>query len=154
MVEGGRRCGCGQQGCWEQYASGGALVRAARERAAEARDDAQVLLGLGDGTPEGIAGAHVTEAAQRGDPVALAAFEEIGHWVAQGLADLAAVLDPQRFVLGGGVSEAGDVLLAPVVKGFAELLTGAGRRPLADVVLAELGNDAGLVGAADLARQS
>jgi len=152
MVEGGRQCGCGQRGCWEQYASGGALVRDARERAAESRSEAEVLLGLGDGTPEGITGRHVTEAAQLGDPVALAAFGALGHWVGQGLADLAAVLDPECFVLGGGVSEAGDVLLEPTVAAFEELLTGGEHRPLAQVVLAELGNDAGLVGAADLAR--
>lgn len=152
MVEDGRQCGCGQRGCWEQYASGGALVRDARERAAESRADAEVLLGLGDGTPEGITGQHVTEAARQGDPVALAAFAALGHWVGQGLADLAAVLDPECFVLGGGVSEAGDLLLDPTVAAFQELLTGRGRRPTARVVLAELGNDAGLVGAADLAR--
>jgi glucokinase len=152
MVENGRPCGCGQRGCWEQYASGGALVRDARERAAESRADAEVLLGLGDGTPEGITGEHVTEAAKQGDPVATASFNALGHWLGQGLADLAAVLDPQCFVLGGGVSEAGAVVLDPTAAAFEQLLTGRGRRPAATVVLAELGNDAGLVGAADLAR--
>ena len=124
----------------------------ARERAGEARAEAQILLGPGDGTPEGITGQHVTEAAQLGDPVAVSAFESLGHWVGQGLADLAAVLDPECFVLGGGVSEAGRLLLDPTVAAFEQLLTGTGRRPTARVVLAELGNDAGLVGAADLAR--
>ena len=152
MVEDGRLCGCGQRGCWEQYASGGALIRAARSRAAEARQDAQLLLALGDGTPEGIEGRHVTEAAHRGDPVALAAFAEISHWIGQGLADLAAVLDPQCFVLGGGVSEAGELVLEPVRREFGHLLTGNGRRPLARVVLAALANEAGVAGAADLAR--
>ena len=152
MVENGRHCGCGQRGCWEQYASGGALVRDARERAAEEREDAELLLGLGDGTPEGIAGRHVTEAAQLGDPVAIASFQQLGHWVGQGLADLAAVLDPECFVIGGGVSEAGGVLLEPTRTAFKQLLTGHGHRPLAQVVQAQLGNDAGLVGAADLAR--
>jgi glucokinase len=152
MVEGGRLCGCGQRGCWEQYASGGALVREARELAAESRDQADLLLSLGDGTPEGITGEAVTRAAHQGDPVALAAFAQLGHWVGQGLADLAAVLDPECFVLGGGVSEAGDVLLEPSAEAFDQLLTGRGRRPVAQVVLAQLGNDAGVVGAADLAR--
>jgi len=152
MVENGRQCGCGQRGCWEQYASGGALVRDARERAAESRADAEILLGLGDGTPEGIQGEHVTQAAQQGDPVAKAAFDALGHWLGQGLADLAAVLDPECFVLGGGVSEAGDLVLDPTKAAFEQLLTGRGRRPTAQVVLAQLGNDAGVVGAADLAR--
>ena len=148
----GRLCGCGQRGCWEQYASGSALVRDARERAAESRAEAQVLLRLGDGTPEGISGKHVTEAAQGGDEVAMAAFATVGRWLGQGLADLAAILDPGLFVLGGGVSEAGQLLLDPVRTAFEEVLTGGRVRPVAKIVLAELGNDAGLVGAADLAR--
>jgi glucokinase len=152
MVENGRPCGCGQRGCWEQYASGGALVRDARERAHEMRAEAEVLLGLGDGTPEGITGEHVTLAAQMGDPVAKAAFDALGHWLGQGLADLAAVLDPECFVLGGGVSEAGALVLDPTAAAYEQLLTGRGHRPAAQVVLAQLGNDAGLVGAADLAR--
>jgi len=152
MVENGRLCGCGQRGCWEQYASGNALVRDARERAAESRDEAETLLDLGDGTPEGIAGQHVTEAARLGDPVALAAFESLGSWLGQGLADLAAVLDPETFIVGGGVSEAGDLFLKPMAAAFEQRLTGRGHRPVATVGLAQLGNHAGLVGAADLAR--
>jgi glucokinase len=84
--------------------------------------------------------------------VALASFNALGHWLGQGLADLAAVLDPETFVLGGGVSEAGSLVLDPAAVAYEQLLTGRGRRPAATVVLAELGNDAGLVGAADLAR--
>jgi glucokinase len=153
MVEGGRLCGCGQRGCWEQYASGNALVRDARESAAESRADAQLLLGLGDGTPEGISGRHVTEAARAGDPVARAVFDRLAAWLGQGLADLAAVLDPALFVIGGGVSDAGELFLEPTRSAFERLLTQGGRRPTARVVLAELGNDAGLVGAGDLARR-
>lgn len=152
MVEDGRACGCGQRGCWEQYASGGALVREARTRAAASPAEAEVLLGLGDGTPEGIAGVHVTEAARQGDPVATAAFDTLGHWLGQGLADLAAVLDPECFVLGGGVSESRELVLEPTRAAFEALLTGRQRRPTAQVVLAQLGNTAGVVGAADLAR--
>ena len=77
---------------------------------------------------------------------------QLGHWLGQGLADLAAVLDPECFVLGGGVSEAGALVLDPTIASFEQLLTGRGRRPTAQVVLAQLGNDAGMVGAADLAR--
>jgi glucokinase len=153
VVAQGRLCGCGQRGCWEQYASGNALVRDVRERAAEYRREAETLLLLGDGTPEGIKGEHVTEAARLGDPVATAAFEALGEWLGQGLADLAAVLDPETFVVGGGVSEAGDLFLRPMVEAFHQRLTGGDHRPVATVELAKLGNDAGLVGAADLARR-
>ncbi len=148
----GRACGCGQRGCWEQYASGNALLREARERAAEARAEARLMLSLGNGSPEGIKGKHVTRAANDGDPVALAAFEAVGHWLGLGLADLAAVLDPACFVIGGGVSAAGDLLLEPARRSFAKELTGGDIRPLAEVRVARFGNDAGMIGVADLAR--
>ena len=152
VVPGGRACGCGNRGCWEQYASGSALVREARARAADDRMGASEMLSLGDGTPEGVTGPHVTAAAREGDPVALGALEEIGRWLGQGLADLAAVLDPGCFVIGGGVSEAGELLLSSARRGYVTGLTGSGSRPHASVRQALLGNEAGLVGAADLAR--
>jgi glucokinase len=149
----GRPCGCGNRGCWEQYASGNALVREARWRSAEQREDAALMLSLGDGTPEGVVGAHITEAARLGDPVAIASFEACGKWLGQGLADLSAILDPGCFVIGGGVSEAGELLLGPARRAYTEALTGRAHRPHAEVRPALLGNDAGLVGAADLARR-
>ncbi|MDP9417469.1 MAG: ROK family protein, partial [Actinomycetota bacterium] len=106
----------------------------------------------GDGAPEGIKGRHVTQAAREGDPVAIAAFEAIGYWIGVGLADLAAVLDPSCFVIGGGVSAAGDLLLEPARRSFERELTGSGFRPVAEVHVARFGNDAGVIGAADLAR--
>ena len=151
-VPDGRLCGCGKRGCWEQYASGNALLRAARELASERRADAAVLLGLGDGTPEGVIGQHVTWAAREGDPVALEAFAAVGGWLGTGLADVAALLDPEVFVIGGGVSEAGDLLMVPARAAFESALVARDHRPVAAVVSASLGNDAGLIGAADLAR--
>jgi len=148
----GRRCGCGQHGCWEQYCSGRALLHEAREIAGVQRGYGARLLELGGGRPEGIEAVEVTQAAREGDPAALDCFEEIGGWLGQGLADLAAVLDPGRFVVGGGVADADELLLAPARRVFAERLTGTRSRPHAEIRLAELGNDAGMVGAADLAR--
>ena len=81
LESGGRSCACGRRGCWEQYASGNALLREARTRAAEDRDGARLLLSLGDGTPEGVSGKDISRAAEGGDPVALAAFSEIGRWL-------------------------------------------------------------------------
>lgn len=152
MVPEGRPCGCGRVGCWEQYASGNALVREARALAGERRSEAGYLLGLGDGTPEGVQGAHITAAALAGDPVAIAAFDTVGTWLGQGLADLTAVLDPDVFVIGGGVSDAGELLLASARATLAEQLVGGNTRPTPRIVLAQLGNSAGLIGAADLAR--
>lgn len=153
VVPGGRPCGCGQRGCWEQYASGQALVSQARELATADPAGASVLLALGDGTPDGIQGPQVTAAALAGDPVAVQTFEIIGGWVGEGLASFAALLDPAVFVVGGGVSEAGDLLLEPARRSYAEALTGNAFRPIAEIRPAELGNEAGLVGAADLARR-
>ena len=152
VVPGGRRCGCGQDGCWEQYCSGRALLHEAREIADVRRLHGKRLLELGGGRPEGIEAIEVTQAAREGDQAALDCFEEIGTWLGQGLADLAAVLDPGAFVIGGGVSDAGELLLVPARAAYVARLTGTGARPLADIRLAELGNDAGVVGAADLAR--
>jgi glucokinase len=151
VVPGGRQCGCGNYGCWEQYASGTALVRAAREIATERPDDGRRLLELA-GTVEAIDGPVVMRAAQEDDPAALDCFEEIGRWLGQGIADLSAVLDPGRFIIGGGVSDAADLLLRPARETYAAALTGRGHRPLADIVSARLGAEAGLIGAADLAR--
>jgi glucokinase len=153
VVPGGRLCGCGNRGCLEQYCSGTALVRAAREVAQERPNDAIRLLQLAHGDIANIDGPVVTKAAQEGDPAAVDCFDEIGRWLGQGLADLAALLDPGRFVIGGGVGDAGDLLLAAGRESYAAVLTGRGYRPLADVVPARLGSQAGLIGAADLARQ-
>jgi len=152
VVADGRRCGCGQRGCWEQYCSGRALLREAREIADVQKEWGSRLLELGGGRPEGIEAPEVTAAAREGDPAALACFEVIGRWLGLGLANLAAVLDPGRFVVGGGVGDAGELLLKPARERFAEQLTGGTYRPHAEIVGAALGNAAGLVGAADLAR--
>jgi glucokinase len=151
VVPGGRQCGCGNLGCWEQYCSGTALVRAAQEIATERPDDARRLLEMADGV-ESIDGPVVTRAAQEGDPAAVDCFTEIGRWLGQGMADLAAVLDPGRFVIGGGVSDAGELLLGPARETYSSALTGRGHRPVAEIVAARLGAEAGLIGAADLAR--
>ncbi len=150
----GRLCGCGNRGCWEQYCSGSALVAEAREFARRRPEGAIRLLQLGGGTPEGIRGSQITQAASEGDPAALRCFQTVGGWLGQGLADLTAILDPACFVIGGGVSEAGNLLLDPARAAFERALTGRGHRPYTEIRVAELGPDAGLVGAADLARQT
>jgi glucokinase len=153
VVPGGHRCECGNRGCWEQYASGNALVREARELVASHSPVADALLALVEDDPAAISGPLVTKAARDGDPAAQELFEDIGRWLGIGLADLAAALDPGLFIIGGGVSEAGELLLGPARDAYRRHLTGRGFRPEAPVVRAQLGNEAGLIGAADLARQ-
>jgi glucokinase len=137
VVVDGRSCPCGSRGCWERYASGTALVVEYIDRGGDSE----------------VTGPQITQAAQAGDPLALGAVTTIGEWLGRGVASLVAVLDPERVVIGGGVSEAGELLLEPARRTFAATVTGAGRRPLPPLVRAELGNEAGVVGAATLARQ-
>jgi glucokinase len=152
VIEGGLRCGCGNRGCWEQYGSGRALVRDAQDFARISPSLAQRMLELAGGDPEKITGPEVTRAAQEGDPAALEIYRVIAGSIGYGMADLAAALDPAVFVIGGGVADAGELLREPVEKAYLERLTGRGRRPLAKVLIAQLGGEAGIVGAADLAR--
>ena len=152
-VPGGHLCGCGRLGCLEQYASGSALVRFAQRSAKDDPDSATRLLALAGGSIEAINGPLVTRAARAGDQASLAAFDQIGYWLASGLGDLVQVLDPQVMVIGGGVIEAGDLLMAPVRRYFTEALAHRGRLPVGEVRPALLGNTAGVVGAADLARR-
>jgi glucokinase len=152
VVPDGRLCGCGNRGCWEQYASGSALVAEARDFARRSPEAAVRLLQLGGGSPEGIDGPAVTAAAREGDVGAVRCFDIVGGWLGAGLADLTAILDPGCFVIGGGVSEAGELLLGPARASYEQHATGRAYRELAEVRLAELGADAGLIGAAHLAR--
>ena len=152
VVPGGHRCECGNRGCWEQYASGNALVREGRELAAAGSPMAHALLAAA-GDPKHLTGPLVTAAAREGDQAAVELLTDVGQWLGVGLANLAAALDPGLFVIGGGVSDAGELVLAPARESFRRNLTGRGYRPEARILQAELGPDAGLVGAADLARQ-
>ena len=151
IVPDGLECGCGARGCLEQYGSGRALLR----YAAEASHDPVVGAALAavrraDGTIDSR-DAQVLLAAQ--DPGALAAVGTLGDWLGQACASLDAVLDPHVFVIGGGVSVAGEHLLAPIRESFQRTLSARGFRPEPEFRIAELSNDAGLVGAADLARR-
>jgi glucokinase len=153
VVPDGILCGCGNRGCLEQYASGSALVREVRAAARGGSLLAAGVLELAGGDPDKITGPLVTEAAHAGDPFAVEQLEALGRWLGEGIASLTAVLDPAVVVIGGGVSEAGDALLDPVRSAFASQLTGRGHRPVLDIRRARLGNQAGLIGAADLARR-
>jgi glucokinase len=153
MVPDGHPCSCGRRGCMEQYSSGNALARFARAGALQDPSAAQQLLALAGGNVDAVDGPMVTQAAGRGDPVALAAFDQIGHWLGIAVADIVQTLDPQVVVIGGGVIEAGDLLMKPARTSYEQSLAQRGRLPVADVRAAQLGNVAGVVGAADLARR-
>jgi glucokinase len=150
LYPGGRPCKCGRTGCLEQYASGTALQGDARRAAAAG--EAPGLLEAAGGDPEAVTGALVTRLARAGDADALRLFAQLADWLGTGIASLVAVLDPRLVLIGGGVSEAGEILLGPLADVVDRELTGRGHRPGPELRTAALGNDAGLIGAADLAR--
>ncbi len=152
IMPGGHRCECGNRGCWEQYASGNALGREGRELAKKHSPMAAGLLEAVAGKPKEITGNVVTELALAGEPTAMELVAEVGDWLGLGIANLAAALDPALFIIGGGLSAAGELMLEPARRAYARNLTGRGYRQEAIITTAELGPSAGLVGAADLAR--
>ena len=152
VVPEGHICGCGARGCFEQYASGNALLRHAREAINASPEVARNLLSRGDGTVAGLTGQAITEAARDGDAVALAAFNTTGQWLGAGIASLAVLLDPACVVIGGGVIDAGEILLKPTRESLERNMPFAGKHPYPQIIAAQLGNEAGLVGVADLAR--
>ena len=152
LIPDGQLCGCGIRGCLEQYASGSALMRHAREAIDASPFLARNLLERGDGTIEGLKGQHITDAARDGDPVAIAAFNTMANYLGAGIASLCAVIDPSCIVLGGGVIDAGELFLAPTREAALRLIPFSSKHPYPEIVPAELGNNAGLVGVADLSR--
>jgi glucokinase len=150
VVPGGQPCECGGRGCWEQYCSGNALVRLAREEIGRTPTLLDELCG---GDPDRLTGPMVSRAAEDGDLLARQAFASVGDWLGVGAANLVAALDPEVVVVGGGVSAAGDRLLEPARAALSRSLVGAGHRDAPDFVLARFGPEAGAIGAADLARE-
>ena len=142
VVPNGRQCSCGKRGCLERYASGTALP----DTCADLRGNYETLL------PDDPTGKEITQAARRGDPLAVAVMEDFSQWLGQGLSIVADVLDPELIVLGGGVSQDADLYLEGAAQAMGQDIVGAGHRPLARVATAELGSAAGMIGVADLAR--
>jgi glucokinase len=153
VVPNGILCGCGKHGCFEKYASGTALVREARALAMSGAQIAQGMLQRAGGELSKITGPLITEAAQDGDMGAIQQLAELGRWLGEGIASLTEILDPEVVVVGGGVSEADELLLDPAREAFAGQLVGRGFRPIPQIRKARLGNHAGLIGAADLSRR-
>ena len=134
-------CGCGNTGCLEQYASATGITRLANIRLAK-DDKASVLRG------QEVSAKTVFDAVKADDEVAKEIAEEFGKYLGHAMANLAAVADPSAIVIGGGVSKAGEVLIEYVEKNFKERAFFANKDT--EFVLATLGNDAGICGAAKL----
>ena len=149
----GELCGCGQHGCFEAYASGTALVRYGKNAMRQRPTEAAALLERTRGNIDALKGADITAAAQSGDALAIELFTHLGTWLGEGIASINAIIDPELVVIGGGVVDAGELLLAPTRAAFMKAFPSADMRPVAKIVAAQFVNNAGLVGAADLARR-
>ncbi len=147
----GIKCGCGANGCVEQYASGSALMRYAKEEMKADPIKAKELLKYSDASGD-ISGATLTTAAKQGNEIALSAFNKQADWLGSACASYTLLLDPQAIVIGGGVVEAGELFLNPVRLAMEKYMPFAGTHSLPKIIAAKYGNDAGLIGAADLVR--
>ncbi|MGH9250442.1 MAG: ROK family protein, partial [Acidimicrobiales bacterium] len=142
----GPRCPCGRRGCWERFASGSGLGWLGRE-AAEAGQFPRGVE-LAGGVADNVRGEHVTQAAREGDEDALEVMQEFAGWVGLGLGNLVTLLDCSLVVIGGGLVEAGEVLLAPVRTAYLRQVMAPEERQDVRIVPAELGERAGATGAA------
>ena len=140
----------GQQGPWEYYASGTALGQIGRSQAQIGLFPSALTLA---GSVAAITGFTVAEALSRGDKEAERIFDGFCRQVAVGLANLVMIFDPERVVLGGGLTDIGEPLRAGTAQWLDKLTLGGEYRPPVDIVMAELGDDAGALGAALWAHQ-
>jgi glucokinase len=145
---GGELCGCGATGCLEAMASGTALGRAGSRAAAAHPDSELARLAAPVGK---VTGEMVYEAARSGDPTARQLFDQLGDWLGAGIASLVNIFDPQLVILGGGLVTTGNLLLTPTQASFERFVFARPHRKLPPLALAQLGTDAGLIGAALLA---
>ena len=145
QMEDGPLCGCGDSGCLEAFASGPSIVAMAQEylkggKSAKFRE----LAGDGEITPYIVA-----KAAEAGDPVAKRIFEKMGYYIGMGLTSVINLLNPEKIIIGGGVAECGELLLDPIKRTINERAMKV-QREAVEIVPAELGNSAGVIGASML----
>lgn len=154
LFPGGKECGCGQKGCVESYCSGTALLKAARELAASNEPKAVKLKELMLDTGE-LSGEQLYQAILENDEGANELITELGHNLGTAIGSIyLPLLDPELVVIGGGVSAVGERLLNPIRASFEKSIPAKGYRPELTITKAKFLNQAGLIGAADLARHS
>lgn len=142
----GEDCTCGRKGCWEAYASATALVRDAQKAAADNKDSLLwKMIQENDGKANGRI---VWEASNKGDETARKVTDQYAIYVAEGIVNIVNIFRPEVIAIGGGVSRAGDALLVPVKEYVEKHYYGTGYCESGKIVIAQLGNEAGIVGAA------
>lgn len=140
-------CTCGNRGCLERYCSATALIRMGREAVAESPDS--LILKSAGGDPASIEARTVIDAARDGDPVAVRVYGQYISYLAQAVASVVNLLDPEVVVVGGGVSKAGDFLMDPLRREYPKYVI-FNDQPMPEIKLAVLGSRAGVIGAAML----
>lgn len=147
--QGGEKCTCGRDGCWEAYASATALIR--QTRCAALSDPSSAIHRLVQGNLDSINAKTAFDAMREGDPTGIKVVKQYIRYLAEGVANMINIFQPSKIVIGGGISKEGETLLRPLREAVHELsYFGAGDVPQTSIVCAETGNDAGIIGAAIL----
>lgn len=154
VVPDGRPCECGKSGCWERYCSGTALVETAIDLMGPQGSRGVLMARELADDPGSLTGRKVAAAAEAGDPVAQEAVAELARWLGVGLAMVSDVFDPDLIILSGGVGASSRLFLDDARDQYAAQLTGAKYRRKARIRATELGERAGMLGAAALAREA
>jgi glucokinase len=134
-------CNCGNHGCLEQKTSATGIVRLAREELARTGEPSMLQM-------DSLSSKAVFDAYAKGDKVATVVVKRMAEYMGHAMSSIAAVLDPEKFVIGGGVSKAGDPLIQAITQSFQKYAFPSCRE--IEIVLARLGNDAGIYGAAKM----
>jgi len=152
--QGGRPCGCGRKGCWERYSSATGLVQTTKETILACREQGRytVMEKLIEGDLDRISGKTAFTAAKQGDEVGAEVVAEYIETLACGLSNIINIFQPEVLSIGGGICREGDYLLTPLKKRIFEEIYTKDAEPRVKVVIAQLGNDAGIIGAASLGR--
>lgn len=145
----GIKCGCGRKGCWETYASATACIRQTKKAARENPDS--LINKLVEGELERITAKTAFDAARQGDKTGLMVVEKYIRYIGEGLANIVNIFQPEVILIGGGVCKEGEFLLSPLRKYITEnTFAPAHNIKIAELSVAQMGNDAGIVGAAML----
>ena len=144
LVKDGEQCSCGRKGCWEAYASATGLIRQTKHAMIDNPDSIMNEMA----TIENVSGRTAFDAMRKGDAVAKNVCDTYIEYIAAGMVDLMNIFRPEVFIIGGGICNEGDTLLVPIRKYVNEHIYGGDRNPEQKIAVAQLGNDAGIIGAA------
>lgn len=151
LVANGRQCSCGRKGCFEAYASATGLIRTTCEHMEKNKDT--MMWQMVDGDLNNVCGRTAFDAMHAGDQEAKAVVEEYIAYLSEGIVNIVNALQPEVICLGGGISKQGDTLLKPINEAVDRYAFGRFSKHKTKIVAAQLGNDAGIIGAALLTQQ-